>query len=90
MDGNQTLKDALVAAGDSAQVNDLTTEAQNLTKDEICDIFNGSAKEHVTIGTLSSLKKLVFNRISNGETAFPWKSMPGIKSAGSDLGGGFW
>jgi hypothetical protein len=90
MDGNQTLKDALKAAGDSAQVKDLTKEAQNLTKDEICDMFNGSTKEHITVGTINSLKKMVLNRISNGESAFPWKSMPGIKSASGDLGGGFW
>lgn len=90
MDSKQTLKEALIAAGDSSQTKHLTAEALNLTRSEIIDMINGDTKEHLTIGTLNSLKSLVLERVSRGETALPFKSMPGIKSASGHLGGGFW
>jgi hypothetical protein len=90
MDNNQTLKEALVAEGHSDQANSLTSEAQNLTKSEIVDFINGDAKETLTVSAISSIKRLVVKRISNGEHAFPWKSMPDIKADSGDLGGGVW
>lgn len=84
----QTLKEALIAAGNLAELKLLTEDAQNLTKAEICEIINGNTKETLTVKSLNSMKAMVAARLAKGESIFPWKTMPGIKADGGGVGGG--
>jgi len=91
MDDNQTLKDALIASGNEGEAGLLSPEAQNLTKQEICDFINGKHNEKLSMGTIASLKKMALQRMEKGQSVFPWKSMPGINSdPDGGMSGGFW
>jgi hypothetical protein len=90
MDENQTLEEALKAAGDESQIAVLTDQAKKMTKKEISDFINGKDHDHVTMGTFNSIKALTLQRMKNGESIFPWKNMPSVKSDPDDLGAGLW
>lgn len=75
MQNSEKLKDALIRVGDEEHLVHLTTEAKNLTKNEITDLINGKADKDLTLGAMSSLKKLAKQRIIEGKSALPWDKM---------------
>ncbi|MCP1382114.1 hypothetical protein [Runella salmonicolor] len=92
MDTSEKLKDALIRVGDKKHIDLLTTQAKNLTKDDITDLLNNKLDDKLTLGTIRSLRKLSKQRIIEGKSAFPYESMEDVQhnEADDNMGGGTW
>lgn len=85
------LKQALIHAGDEDQVHLLSSDAEKLTESDLENFMNGKSHENMSLGTISSIRKLAKTRLQKGQSVLPFH-LKGLEANDADdnIGGGIW